>query len=159
MERLSSHRPIDVNGLVAQVRAVAAAFPHRASAGWPSYCAKAYIKESGDPDQLRFVVVAQWCPYRCRPVLWVARSRVFGGSSSPLNLSRHPAWSCEAQSDEGGVKRYAMGKIGDSGSYVDIVKDPDTPQGTWTFGEGIIHHCAFDIDSLKSQIELSLIKL
>lgn len=63
------------------------------------------------------------------------------------------AWSCEAQSDEGNVKRFAMGKIGDGGTFIDIVKDTDTPQGTWTFGEGIIHHCAFDIDSLESQIE------
>ena len=35
-------------------------------------------------------------PYRCRPVLWIALSQLFGGSSSPLNFSRYPAWMCEA---------------------------------------------------------------
>ena len=96
VERFSSHRPTDVDGLAAQVRAVAAAFPQRALSGWPIDFAKAYTQVPGDPAQLRFVVVAQWCPYRCRPVLWVARSQLFGGSSSPLNFARHPAWMCEA---------------------------------------------------------------
>ena len=96
VERFSSHRPTDVDGLAAQVRAVAAGFPQRALSGWPIDFAKAYKLVPGDHAQLRFVVVAQWCPYRCRPVLWVARSQVFGGPSSPLNFARYPAWMCEA---------------------------------------------------------------
>ena len=96
VERFSSHRPTDVDGLAAQVRAVAEAFPQRALSGWPSDFAKAYKQVPRDPAQLRFVVVAQWCPYRCRPILWVARSQLFGGSSSPRNFARHPAWMCEA---------------------------------------------------------------
>ena len=83
VERFSSHRPTDVDGLVAQVRAVATRFPHRAMSGWPIDFAKAYEQVLGDPAQFRCVVVAQWCPYRCRPILWVARSQLFGGSSSP----------------------------------------------------------------------------
>jgi len=63
------------------------------------------------------------------------------------------AWSCDAASDEGGTKRFHMGQMSDRGTIVDIVKDADSPQGSWTFGEGIIHHCAFEIESLESQIE------
>lgn len=96
MQRLSPHRPTDVDGLAAQVRAVAAAFPSRANYGWPSDLAKAYKQVLGCPAQLRFVVVAQWSSYRCRPFVWVARSQLFGGSCSPLNFARHPAWMCEA---------------------------------------------------------------
>ncbi len=96
VERFSSHRPTDVDGLGAQVREVAIRFPQRAISRWPSGFAKAYKQVLGDPAQFRFVVVAQWCPDRCRPILWVARSQVFGGSSSPLNFARYPAWMCEA---------------------------------------------------------------
>ena len=35
VERFSSHRPTDVDGLAAQVRAVATRFPQRAISGWP----------------------------------------------------------------------------------------------------------------------------
>jgi len=62
------------------------------------------------------------------------------------------AWSSEPVTDEGATKRYQMGK-GGSGTFIDIFKDADSPQGSWTFGEGIIHHCAFDIDSLEKQSE------
>jgi len=60
------------------------------------------------------------------------------------------AWSSEPAADERGLRRYQMGK-GGSSAIIDIVKDSDSPQGSWTFGEGIVHHCAFDIDDLAKQ--------
>lgn len=65
------------------------------------------------------------------------------------------AWSSEAVTDDGGAKRYQMGK-GGSSTIIDLIKDADSPQGTWTFGEGIVHHCAFDIASLEQQMEYKL---
>ncbi len=65
------------------------------------------------------------------------------------------AWSSDPVADEAAVKRYQMGK-GGSSTHIDIVKDPDSPQGSWTFGEGIVHHCAFDIDSLEKQEQYKL---
>ena len=63
VERFSSHRPTDVDGLAAQVLAVAHRFATRAISGWPSDFSKAYKQVPGDPAQQRFVVVVQWCPH------------------------------------------------------------------------------------------------
>lgn len=62
------------------------------------------------------------------------------------------AWSCDRGPDEGDTVRFAMGR-GQSGTLIDITTEPDLHQGTWTFGEGTIHHCAFDIASLDLQQE------
>ena len=97
VERFSSHRPTDVDGLATQVRAVAHRFPRRPISGWPSEFSKAYKQVPGDPAQLRYVVVAQWCPTRRRPFLRGAMTMLFGGSSLPLHFSPYPAWMCEAQ--------------------------------------------------------------
>ena len=59
VERFSSHRPTDVDGLATQVRAVAHRFPRRPVSGWPSDFSKVYKQVPGDPAQLRYVVVAQ----------------------------------------------------------------------------------------------------
>lgn len=65
------------------------------------------------------------------------------------------AWSSDPVTDESARKRYQMGK-GGSSTIIDVLKDADSPQGSWTFGEGIVHHCAFDIDSLEKQQEYKL---
>jgi glyoxalase family protein len=62
------------------------------------------------------------------------------------------AWSSELVAEEGACRRYQMGK-GGSGTFVEISHDTETPQGSWTFGEGIVHHCAFDIESIDKQTE------
>ena len=72
------------------------ALPRRPVSGWHSDYSKAYKQVPGEPAQLRYVVVAQWCPTRRRPILRIALSQLFGGSSSPLYVSRYPAWMCEA---------------------------------------------------------------
>ncbi len=62
------------------------------------------------------------------------------------------AWSCDRNIDEGDTVRFSMG-AGGTGTLIDVVSEPDRHQGTWTFAEGIIHHCAFAIDSLELQQE------
>ena len=62
------------------------------------------------------------------------------------------AWSSDLVAEEGATKRYQMGK-GGSGTIVEITHDAGTPQGSWIFGGGIVHHCAFDIDLLDKQTE------
>lgn len=46
--------------------------------------------------------------------------------------------------------RYAHG-AGGSGSYIDFVVEPALKQGSWTLGEGAIHHMAFQVDSHAEQ--------
>jgi len=62
------------------------------------------------------------------------------------------AWSSDRMAQEGDTTRYHMGE-GGSGTIVELTHDTETPQGSWTFGEGIVHHCAFDIESLDKQSE------
>jgi glyoxalase family protein len=59
-------------------------------------------------------------------------------------------WSARRAATDGRYTRYVFGD-GGTGRIVDLVHDPDRPQGTWTFGEGIVHHCAFQVDDLAVQ--------
>ena len=43
-------------------------------------------------------------------------------------------------------------KDGGAGRIVDYVVEPDVPQGSWTFSEGVIHHCAFRVDGNEPQL-------
>jgi glyoxalase family protein len=51
---------------------------------------------------------------------------------------------------EGSFTRYETG-AGGAGKIVDHVVEPDVPQGSWIFGEGAVHHCAFRVDSSEDQ--------
>jgi glyoxalase family protein len=55
--------------------------------------------------------------------------------------------------DEGGYTQYEGGD-GGSGRIVEVVHEPDVPQGSWTFGAGTVHHCAFAVNSAEEQQEV-----
>lgn len=59
-------------------------------------------------------------------------------------------WNGKPTQEEGGYVRYEVGE-GGSGTIVDFKLDPDLPAGSWTFGEGIVHHVAFAVDDLDTQ--------
>jgi glyoxalase family protein len=40
---------------------------------------------------------------------------------------------------------------GGSGTIIDFLSEPDVPQGSWAYGEGVVHHCAFQVDELEVQ--------
>lgn len=58
-----------------------------------------------------------------------------------------------AVGSEGSSRRFEVGSSG-RGRMVEIVEDPDEPPGTWFFGEGTVHHCAWDIGDSGAQMEL-----
>ena len=60
------------------------------------------------------------------------------------------AWNGRRTADDGDHLRYEIGD-GGPGKIVDYVREPDLPQGSWTFGEGIVHHCAFQVESHQVQ--------
>jgi glyoxalase family protein len=60
------------------------------------------------------------------------------------------AWSGRRVAEDGRFVRYAFGD-GASGQLVDFVLEPDLPQASWTYGEGIVHHCAFQVDDYSAQ--------
>ncbi|SAK76595.1 VOC family protein [Caballeronia ptereochthonis] len=67
-------------------------------------------------------------------------------------------WSAYDIAQDGKYARYAFGE-GASGKYVDYALEPGLPQASWTYGEGIVHHCAFQVadrsvqDRVKANLE------
>jgi glyoxalase family protein len=57
----------------------------------------------------------------------------------------------EPLGSEGLVRQYRIGTDDGYGRIVELVEEPDLPQGTWHFGEGTIHHQAFDVISEQNQ--------
>jgi hypothetical protein len=62
-------------------------------------------------------------------------------------------WTGKQTKKDGAHQRYELDK-GGSGRIVDFVVEPNLPQGTWTFGEGTVHHCAFQVDDLPTQTDV-----
>ncbi|MBV9818009.1 MAG: VOC family protein [Solirubrobacterales bacterium] len=52
---------------------------------------------------------------------------------------------------EGAHHQFRIGDDEGHGRILEFVEEPDLPQGTWCFGEGTIHHHAFDVDSADNQ--------
>ena len=67
-------------------------------------------------------------------------------------------WDARRVAADGKYTRYVFGE-GGPGKIVDFAHDPELPQCTWTFGEGTIHHCAFQVadfdvqDAVKANLE------
>ncbi len=59
-------------------------------------------------------------------------------------------WTARRVADDGDRVRFAVG-AGAPGALVDLVAEPDRCAGTWTFGEGAIHHGAFQVESFEVQ--------
>jgi glyoxalase family protein len=62
----------------------------------------------------------------------------------------HYGWNGGRRRTDGRLIRYEVGK-GGSGTIVDFDVEPDLPQGSWAYGEGVVHHCAFEVDNLDVQ--------
>ena len=63
------------------------------------------------------------------------------------------AWNGRKTKSDGDDLRYEVGK-GGTGAIVDFKVDSKLAAGTWTFGEGTVHHAAFAVDNLDVQTEV-----
>lgn len=63
------------------------------------------------------------------------------------------AWNGKQTQKDGNSIRFEVGN-GGTGTLVDFYRDPTLGQGTWTFGEGTVHHCAFQVESLDVQTDV-----
>lgn len=63
------------------------------------------------------------------------------------------AWNCRVTMKDGAFTRYETG-AGGAGRRIDILHQPDLRQGTWTFGEGTVHHGAFDVADYETQAQV-----
>ncbi|HEY3945982.1 MAG TPA: hypothetical protein VGL78_12215 [Solirubrobacteraceae bacterium] len=57
----------------------------------------------------------------------------------------------ELLASEGPNHQYRIGTEHGYGRMLELVEEPHLPQGTWHFGEGTIHHQAFDVVSEENQ--------
>jgi glyoxalase family protein len=55
---------------------------------------------------------------------------------------------------EGRNHQFKIGTDDGHGRYIELVEEPELPQGSWTFGEGTIHHHALDVGTAESQAAL-----
>ena len=92
---LHSHRPTDVDALVAQSRACAESTPRSKLLAWVSDFAKAFKQIPLDPEQVQYIVIVQYSPMSGQHVFFVTYCQTFGSKNSPLNFSRFPAVICE----------------------------------------------------------------
>ena len=60
----------------------------------------------------------------------------------------------ELLASEGPHHQFQIGDEQGYGRMLELVEEPDLPQGTWNFGEGTIHHQAFDVVSAENQQEV-----
>ena len=59
--------------------------------------------------------------------------------------------SAKLLSSEGKNHQFQFGDDTGHGRYLELVEEPDLPQGTWHFGEGTIHHHALDAGTAENQ--------
>jgi glyoxalase family protein len=57
----------------------------------------------------------------------------------------------EQTGSEGPHHEFMIGTAEGHGRILELVEEPDLPQGSWTFGEGTIHHQAFDVTNADNQ--------
>ncbi|MBN4075822.1 MAG: glyoxalase [SAR86 cluster bacterium] len=59
-------------------------------------------------------------------------------------------WSGKNRQTDGSYIRYEVGK-GGSGAIIDFREEPSLKQGSWEYGEGVVHHCAFQVEDFAVQ--------
>jgi glyoxalase family protein len=62
-------------------------------------------------------------------------------------------WNGKKRAADGPFIRYEVGQ-GGSGTIVDFRVEPDVPQGSWAYGEGVPHHVAFEVDDHEVQTKV-----
>ena len=69
----------------------------------------------------------------------------------PMDDFLRRGFGAEHVASEGPHHQYRIGVEGGGGRRLELVEEPDLPQGSWSFGEGTIHHHAFDVDTPDAQ--------
>lgn len=62
-------------------------------------------------------------------------------------------WSGRLTAEEKDVLRFELG-TGGTGRIIDFVAEPRERLAGWTYGEGIVHHTAFQVDSHETQAKV-----
>jgi glyoxalase family protein len=71
--------------------------------------------------------------------------------ASPMVAFLSTGLSAVCTGSEGAHQQFRIGDADGHGRYLELVEEPGHEQGSWTFGEGTIHHHALDVGSAESQ--------
>jgi hydroquinone 1,2-dioxygenase/2,6-dichloro-p-hydroquinone 1,2-dioxygenase/glyoxalase family protein len=80
---------------------------------------------------------------------WVGSTREI----DDMHFFMNEAWNFTKVGEDNGFIRYQVNGGGPA-RYIDFVHEPDRRQGTWTLGEGTIHHGAFAVPDMDVQAQL-----
>ncbi len=69
----------------------------------------------------------------------------------PMDFFLTEGLNAEHLGSEGRHHQYRIGDDEGHGRMLELVEEPDLPQGTWQFGEGTIHHHALDAVTPENQ--------
>jgi glyoxalase family protein len=72
----------------------------------------------------------------------------------PMDDFLRDAFNCERLASEGAHHQYRITGGHGHGQILELVEEPTLEQGTWRFGEGTIHHHAFDVGSSENQLKV-----
>jgi glyoxalase family protein len=72
----------------------------------------------------------------------------------PMDFFLREGMNAEHVGSDGPHHQYRIGTGAGNGRTVELAEEPDRPQGTWQFGEGTIHHQAFDVGSADNQAKV-----
>jgi glyoxalase family protein len=73
--------------------------------------------------------------------------------ADPMDDFLQAAFNCKPIASDGPHHQYEIEGDG-HGRMLELVEEPDLPQGTWRFGEGTIHHHAFDVGTSENQLRV-----
>jgi glyoxalase family protein len=71
--------------------------------------------------------------------------------TDPMVFFLTEGMNAQSTGSEGPHHQFQIGDDHGFGRMLELVEEPDLPQGTWNFGEGTIHHHAFDVFSAENQ--------
>lgn len=69
----------------------------------------------------------------------------------PMDDFLRQAMNARHLRSEGPSHQYEIGEGAGRGGRIELLEEPDLPQGTWHFGEGTMHHHAFDAVDAANQ--------
>ena len=72
-----------------------------------------------------------------------------------MDMFMNQAWNFRLSATDGDFSRYEVNG-GGAGKRIDVQHAPDMRQGSWTIGEGTVHHGAFAVNDHDTQSQLKL---
>ena len=105
----------------------------------------------GDPAPTRASHIGRRRPRRARDPRRVRHDHLGARARAAVALPDRGSGRPRCSESEGRHHQFQIGDEQGHGRMLELVEEPDLPQGTWHFGEGTIHHHALDAVTPENQ--------